>query len=74
MTDLEELIFDRVNRAFNFLRLHRYDPTEYYGPQDYLNEIPNPCSEPLAVLEEFIEIIHTFGIQQFSLIFIVIYI
>lgn len=47
------------------MRDHRYDPTEYYGEQDYLKEIPDPCTEPLSVLEELIQIVKTFGNQNF---------
>lgn len=61
ITFLEEQIVDRVDRILAFLKDHRYDPTEYYGEQDYLSEIPNPCNEPLYVLEEFSHIIKTFG-------------
>lgn len=68
MTDLEELILERVHRSLDFLRNHRYDPTEYYGEQDYLKEIPDPCSEPLAVLEEFLEILQTFGIKLYVIL------
>ena len=60
-TELEETILQRVNQLYDYLKDHRYDPTEYYGEQDYLKEIPDPCSEPLAVMEEFIDIIHNFG-------------
>lgn len=60
-TELEAQISERVSRVFDFLRDHRYDPTEYYGEQDYLKEIPDPCTEPLAVLEELTQIIQAFG-------------
>ncbi len=48
------------------MRDHRYDPTEYYGEQDYLKEIPDPCTEPLSVLEELIQIVQAFGNRIFT--------
>ena len=62
-TELENTILLRVDQLFDYLNDHRYDPTEYYGEQDYLKEIPDPCNEPLAVMEEFINIIHNFGMS-----------
>lgn len=60
-THLELKITDRVHQLYNYLLDHRYDPTEYYGEQDYLKEIPNPCLEPIDLLEEYIQIIQNFG-------------
>ena len=60
-TDLEKQITDRVQRVFDFLRDHRYDPAEIYGDQDYLKEIPDPCVDPLSVLGELVQIIEAFG-------------
>lgn len=62
ITELEEQLLNRIQPLVEFVREHRYDPTEYYGEQDYLREIPNPCDDPLAVLEEFVEVVQTFGI------------
>ena len=61
ITELEKHLIERVQRLIRFLRDHRYDPSEYYGDLDYLKEIPNPCNEPNAILDEFIQIITDFG-------------
>ena len=61
-TELEKRITECVASLLAFLRSHRYDPTEYYGEQDYLAEIPDPCCEPIAVVEEFSDIVRMFGI------------
>ncbi len=61
ITELEKHLIERVQCLIRFLRNHRYDPSEYYGDLDYLKEIPNPCNEPIAILEEFIHIITNFG-------------
>ncbi|KAI9556129.1 hypothetical protein GHT06_018703 [Daphnia sinensis] len=37
------------------------NPKQYYGEQDYLKEIPDPCLEPVDLLEEYIQIIQNFG-------------
>ena len=55
---------DRILLLNNYLRDHRYDPAEYYGEQDYLKEIPDPCREPIDLLEEYIQIIQNFGRQS----------
>lgn len=58
---MEQEITSRIHLLNDYLRDHRYDPTEYYGEQDYLKEIPNPCQEPIELLEEYIQIIQNFG-------------
>lgn len=65
-TELEKQIIERILRVHEFMQDHRYDPAEYYGEQDYLKEIPDPCTEPLSVLEEIIQVVHTFGNQAWS--------
>ncbi|EFX72380.1 hypothetical protein DAPPUDRAFT_308316 [Daphnia pulex] len=60
-TELQQEIMGRILLLNDYLRDHRYDPAEYYGEQDYLKEIPNPCHEPLDLLEEYIQIIQNFG-------------
>ena len=60
-SELENEINGRVRLLNDYLRDHRYDPTEYYGEQDYLKEIPNPCQEPMELIEEYIQIIQNFG-------------
>lgn len=55
---------DRILLLNKYLRDHRYDPAEYYGEQDYLKEIPDPCREPIDLLEEYIQIIQNFGRQS----------
>ena len=70
-TELEKTILQRVEQLYNYLKDHRYDPTEYYGEQDYLKEIPDPCNEPLAVMEEFIDIIHNFGLLTLTAVIII---
>lgn len=54
----------RIHGLKDFLSEHRYDPTEYYGEQDYLKEIPNPCEEPMNLLEEYIQIVENFGNER----------
>lgn len=71
-TELEKTILQRVEQLYNYLKDHRYDPTEYYGEQDYLKEIPDPCNEPLAVMEEFIDIIHNFGLLTLTAVIIIL--
>ena len=64
VTELQYDIMDRILLLNNYLRDHRYDPAEYYGEQDYLKEIPDPCREPIDLLEEYIQIIQNFGRQS----------
>lgn len=64
---MEKEITNRICQLSDYLRDHRYDPTEYYGEQDYLKEIPNPCQEPLDLLEEYIQVIQNFGITSNNL-------
>lgn len=70
-TELEKIILQRVDQLYDYLKDHRYDPTEYYGEQDYLKEIPDPCNEPLAVMEEFIDIVQNFGLSTITIKLIV---
>lgn len=60
-TELEREITERINQLKSYLQDHRYDPTEYYGEQDYLKEIPDPCEEPMDLLKEYIQAVQNFG-------------
>lgn len=60
---MECAISERVQQLKDYLHDHRYDPTEYYGEQDYLKEIPDPCKEPMDLLDEYIQAVQNFGMS-----------
>lgn len=62
-TSLEERIKIQVNHCRAFLKDHRYDPSEIYE-DEFLEELrlmPDPTQQPLALLDEFLEILEDMG-------------
>lgn len=47
----------------NFLRDHRYDPTEIYNDEflEDIQKIPDPKQEPCSMIEDFLYILRTLG-------------
>lgn len=68
---MEQEITSRIIQLKDYLQDHRYDPTEYFGEQDYLKDIPNPCQDPLELLDEYIQIIQNFGTYTLFTMFII---
>nr|AFK29469.1 Dicer1 [Locusta migratoria]BAW35364.1 Dicer1 [Locusta migratoria] len=56
---LEEIVID----VLNFIQDHRYDPLEVYDDEFFeeLKDIPDPKSDPLKILNEFLDVLHTLG-------------
>lgn len=46
-----------------FLEDHRYDPAEIYDEEflDEIKDIPDPKSDPIQIVNDFLEILHTLG-------------
>ncbi|CAH0384189.1 unnamed protein product [Bemisia tabaci] len=47
-----------------FLEDHRYDPAEIYDEEflDEIKDIPDPKSDPIQIVNDFLEILHTLGL------------
>ncbi|XP_011149855.1 endoribonuclease Dcr-1 [Harpegnathos saltator] len=56
---LENLVLD----ATEFLRDHRYDPTEIYNDEFFedIQKIPDPREKPLEMMQDFLYILETLG-------------
>lgn len=49
--------------AIEFLRDHRYDPTEIYNEEFFedIQKIPDPREKPLEMMQDFLHILETLG-------------
>ena len=52
-----------ANHAMNFLKDHRYDPTEIYTEEFFedIKKIPDPTQKPCEMIEDFLYILQTLG-------------
>ncbi|XP_046985158.1 endoribonuclease Dcr-1-like [Schistocerca americana] len=61
--ELDNTLEDIVTDVLNFIQDHRYDPLEVYDDEFFeeLKDIPDPKSDPLKILNEFLDVLHTLG-------------
>lgn len=52
-----------VGDALSFLRDHRYDLVEVYGPeyQEFCTGLPDPNAEPRQILLDFLDVLNNLG-------------
>lgn len=61
--DLYETLETYANEALNFLKDHRYDPTEIYTDEflEDIQKIPDPTQKPCEMIGDFLYILRTLG-------------
>ncbi|XP_043278022.1 endoribonuclease Dcr-1 isoform X2 [Venturia canescens] len=62
-TDLEKSLEDCALHALDFLKDHRYDPSEIYNEQFFedIQKIPDPTEKPCELVEDFLCVLRTLG-------------
>lgn len=60
---LETRIKIQINRCRDFLKDHRFDPSEIYDDEflEELKQMPCPTEQPLTLLDEFLDILEDMG-------------
>lgn len=74
-SDLTEEIKQRIDTLKEFLDDHRYDPSEIYQDEEFLQElkdIPDPKKDPYDIIKDFLYILDTMG--KLYCVFIVLFI
>lgn len=61
--DLDEHILEEVQDTVEFLKEHRYDPSEIYDGEllEELKAVPDPTEEPLNIIKDFLDVLNTMG-------------
>ncbi|CAH2083346.1 unnamed protein product [Euphydryas editha] len=61
--ELENYMKETVNHALDFIKEHRYDPTEIYGEDMYeeFKNIPDPTIDPKQIFMEFLYVLEQLG-------------
>ena len=62
-TDLDHLILSEIYNTVEFLKKHRYDPSEIYEGEllEELKSVGDPVEEPLNIINDFIYVLNTMG-------------
>lgn len=68
--DLAIKLEECVVEARKFLEDHRYDPFEIYEEEfaDELQRVPDPKLDPMDMIQDFLDILHTLGKIYFTFI------
>lgn len=60
---LDEAIKHEITSTVEFLKEHRYDPSEIYEGEllEELRSVPDPAEEPLKIIYDFADVFETMG-------------
>ncbi|XP_065199938.1 endoribonuclease Dcr-1 [Planococcus citri] len=60
---LDEIILEEIQDTVEFLKEHRYDPSEIYEGDllEELKAVPDPTEEPLNIINDFLDVLNTMG-------------
>lgn len=61
---LDQAIKTEIKSTMEFLKEHRYDPSEIYDGEllQELQSVPDPAEEPLKIIHDFADVFETMGI------------
>lgn len=60
---LDDVIRSEISDTVEFLKEHRYDPSEIYEGDllEELRSVPDPAEEPLNIIRDFVDVLDTMG-------------
>ncbi len=60
---MDDIIRAEISDTVEFLKEHRYDPSEIYEGEllEELKSVPDPAEEPLKIIHDFMDVLETMG-------------